>query len=118
MAKLEGGVGSLKKAAAEFVKTARALEKGAAVRAREQLFFADMPTLLKTLTAERWRLIEHLKREDPLSINAVAQQLGRNYKNVHGDVKRLIEIGLIERLEDGRMRVPYSSIVAELKMAA
>ena len=118
MKKLEIGVGNLKKAAADFVKTARALEKGTTVRTREQLLFADMPTLLKTLTSERWRLIEQLKREGPLSINAVAQQLERNYKNVHGDVKRLMEIGLIERLDDGRIRIPFSSIVAELKMAA
>ena len=47
-----------------------------------------------------------------------AQQLERNYKNLHGDVKRLMEIGLIERLYDGRIRIPFSSIVAELKMAA
>lgn len=118
MAKLEIGVGSLKKAATEFVKTARALEKGASVRRREQLFFADMPTLLKTLTGERWRLVETLKRAGPLSINAVAQQLGRNYKNVHGDVKKLMEIGLVERQDDGRIGIPYSSIVAELKMPA
>ncbi|OGT80498.1 MAG: hypothetical protein A3H91_12320 [Gammaproteobacteria bacterium RIFCSPLOWO2_02_FULL_61_13] len=118
MTRLEIGVGSLKKAAAEFVKTAHALEKGATVRRREQLFFADMPTLLKTLTSERWRMVEHLKRNGPLSINALARQLGRNYKNVHGDVRRLMEIGLVERLEDGRIRVPYSSIIAELKMAA
>ena len=118
MRKLEITVGGVNKAAAEFVKTARALEEGATVRTREQLFFADMPTLLKTLTSERWRLIEHLKREGPLSINAVAQQLRRNYKNVHGDVKRLMEIGLVERLDDGQIRVPFSSIIAELKMAA
>jgi predicted transcriptional regulator len=118
MRKLEIGVGDVKKAAAEFLKTARALEKGATVRAREQLFFADMPTLLKTLTSERWRLVEHLRRDGPLSINAAAQQLGRNYKNVHGDVKRLMDIGLVERLDDGRVRVPFSSIIAELKMAA
>ncbi len=41
--------------------------------------------------------------------------LGRNYKNVHGNVKRLMDIGLVERLEDGRIRVPFSSIIAELR---
>ena len=75
MAKLEIGVGSLKEAAAEFVKTARALQKGAPIRSREQLLFADMATLLKTLTGERWRLVEALKRAGPLSINALSRQL-------------------------------------------
>jgi predicted transcriptional regulator len=106
MKKLEMGIGDLEKTAAEFVKVAWSLEKGAEVRPREQLFFADMPTLLKTLTCERWRLIEVLRKQRPLSINATASALKRNYKNVHTDVKRLIEIGSIERLDDGLIRVP------------
>ncbi len=118
MAKLEIGVRGLRQAAAEFVKTARALGKGAPVRLREQLYFADMPTLLKTLTAERWRLMEHLRAHGPMSVNAAARGVQRNYKNVHGDIGKLIELGLVERLDDGRLRVPYRSIVAELKMAA
>jgi len=36
MAKIEIGVGDLKRAAGEFVKTARALEKGATVRITSQ----------------------------------------------------------------------------------
>ena len=118
MRKLEIGVGGVDKAATDFLKTVRSLERGARVRTREQLYFSDMPTLLKTLTGERWRLIEHLNRAGPQSINAAAQQLGRNYKNVHGDVKRLMETGLVERLDDGRIRVPFSSIITKLKMAA
>mgnify|MGYP001604747245 CR=1 FL=1 len=118
MAKLEIGVRGLRQAAQEFVKTARTLEKGAPVRVREQLYFADMPTLLRTLTAERWRLLEHIQAHGPMSVNAAARGVQRNYKNVHGDAGKLAELGLVEKLDDGRLRVPYRSIVAELKMAA
>jgi len=118
VSKLEIGFGGLKEAAAEFLRTAKALEKGARVRASERLQFADMPTLLKNLTGERWRIVEFVKANGPLTIYAVARRLERNYKNVHADVNRLVELGLLEKLDDGRLVVPYRSIVAEIRLAA
>lgn len=118
MTKLEIGFGGLKEAALEFLRTAKALERGARVSARERLYFSDMSTLLKNLTGERWRIVEFVRANGPLSTYGVARRLGRNYKNVHSDVNRLIELGLLERRDDGRLVVPYRSIVAEIKLAA
>lgn len=118
MTKLEIGFGGLKEAAAEFLRTAKTLEKRTRVRASDRLHFADMPTLLKNLTGERWRIVEFVKANGPLSIYAVAKRLERNYKNVHADVSRLLELGLLEKRDDGRLVVPYRAIVAEIKLAA
>ena len=118
MTKLEIGFGGLKEAAAEFLRTAKALEKGTRVSVRERLHFADMTTLLRNLTGERWRIVEFVRANGPLSTYAVARRLARNYKNVHADVNRLIELGLLEKQDDGRLFVPYRSIVAEIKLAA
>lgn len=118
MKKLEVGVGGIRQAADEFLDTAKAIRKRRPVRVRERLLFADMPTLLKNLTAERWRLVEAVRQAGPITINAAARLVRRNYKNVHGDVKRLVELGLIDKQEDGRIRVPYRTIVAQLRMAA
>ncbi|MBI2752800.1 MAG: MarR family transcriptional regulator [Betaproteobacteria bacterium] len=118
MTKLEIGFGGLKEAAAEFLRVAKALEKRRRVSTRDRLHFADMPTLLKNLTGERWRVVEFVRANGPLSIYAVARRLGRNYKNVHADVNRLLELGLLEKQDDGRLVVPYRSIVAEIKLAA
>ena len=41
----------------------------------------------------RWTLLEAVKRSGPMSINELARLLGRNYKNVHTDVGRLIDLG-------------------------
>ena len=118
MTKLEIGFDGLKEAAAEFLRTAKALEKGARVSVREPLHFADMTTLLENLTGERGRIVEFVRANGPLSIYAVARRLARNYKIVHADVNRLIELGLLEKQDDGRLVVPYRSIVAEIKLAA
>src|SRR5579885_878847 len=99
--KLEVGLGTLQQAAAEFLDVAKAVQRGEKPRARERLYFADMATLLRTLTPERWRLLAYVSELGPLSVQAVARGLGRNYKNVHGDVQRLCELGLLEKSEAG-----------------
>ena len=82
------------------------------------LTFASLPVLLKNLTPARWTLIEHLKRSGPLSINELARRLGRHYKNVHTDVTRLIEIGLVERGDDQRVTVTWDIVTAQMQLAA
>ena len=80
------------------------------------LSFADLPTLLKTLSPARWQLLERLRAEGPMSINALAKRLQRNYKNVHTDVARLLGLGLIERTADSLVRVAWDVVRAELKL--
>ena len=80
--------------------------------------FENLALLLKNLTPARWKLLETLKRCGPISINELARQLERNYKNVHTDVTRLVELGLIERGEDQLVVVAWDTITAEMRLAA
>ena len=99
----------------------RAWHRGVAGRTRRaevRLTFESLPVLLENLTPARWTLLEAAKRSGPMSINELARVLGRNYKNVHTDVSRLIELGLIERLPDQRIEVAWDTIAAEMKLAA
>jgi predicted transcriptional regulator len=77
------------------------------------LTLEDLPSLLATLTAARWVLLERLRTAGPLSIYQLAKRLERDYKNVHTDVSRLVQIGLIERTADGRVSVPWDVVRAE-----
>ena len=83
-----------------------------------RLTFESLPILLKNLTPARWTLIEQLKRSGPLSINELAHRLDRHYKNVHTDVTRLIELGLVERREDQRVVVTWDIVTAQMQLAA
>ena len=78
------------------------------------LTLEDLPTLLATLTPARWALLRRLREEGPLTIYELAKRLARDYKNVHTDVSRLIELGLVERAADGRVSVPWDVVRAEL----
>ena len=77
------------------------------------LSITDLRLLLKTLTPARWDLLERLREAGPLSIYELAKRLERDYKNVHTDVTRLAEIGLIERAADARVSVPWDVVRAE-----
>ena len=80
------------------------------------LSMQDLPLLLRTLSPARWSLLERLKGEGPMSIYELAKRLERDYKNVHTDVTRLAELGLIERRADGGVAVAWDVIRAELQL--
>ena len=80
------------------------------------LSMRDLPLLLRTLSPARWSLLERLKAEGPVSIYELAKRLGRDYKNVHTDVARLAELGLIERRADGAIAVIWDVVRAEFHL--
>jgi predicted transcriptional regulator len=82
------------------------------------LSFADLPLLLKSLTPARWDLLKHLKDIGPTSIFALAKQLQRDYKNVHTDVARLVDLQLIEKTADSLVAVSWDAVRAELRLRA
>jgi predicted transcriptional regulator len=63
-------------------------------------------------------LLERLRAAGSLSVNELARRLQRDYKNVHGDVKRLAELGLIERRKDALVSVAWDVVRAEVRLAA
>jgi predicted transcriptional regulator len=79
------------------------------------LSFKDLPLLFATLTPARWRLLERLRAEGPLSIYQLAKRLGRDYKNVHTDVTQLLRLGLLERGTDG-VKPAWDVLRAEFRL--
>jgi predicted transcriptional regulator len=94
------------------------LAAGEAVEPERVLTLPDLPALLATLSPARWALIERLRRDGPLSIYELAKRLGRDYKNVHGDVRRLAELGLIDYGAARRVSVGWDAVRAEIRLDA
>ncbi len=78
--------------------------------------FEQVGQMFAAFTPKRWELIAALRAAGPLTVADLARQLGRNYKNVHTDVQQLIEWMAVERGEDGRVSVPWSDIVVDMKL--
>ena len=49
-----------------------------------------------------------------MSIRALSKASGRDYKSVHQDVGKLLELGILEKDRDGRIVAPYDRIVSEI----
>ena len=116
--KIKLEVGSLSQALDRFERSWERAAKTGARGAEARLTFESLPLLLRNLTPARWALLEDLKRHGPLSISVLARRLKRDYKNVHTDVTRLIELGLVDRGADQRVAVSWDIVTAEMKLAA
>ncbi len=117
--KIRIGVDKAEESAHRFIETWHQAEQGKTVEVpEERLVFEDLETLLRVLTPRRWALLRRLKREGSTSVRALAKLLGRDYKNVHTDVKALALLGLIIREERGEVLVPWETVTAEMRLVA
>ena len=112
------GVGDAATTAKEFIDTWKLAESGEKVQEQNHLHFENLEVLLKTLTPGRWALLKKLHANGSMSIRALAKDLGRDYKNVYTDVRRLENIGLIGRTKNDRIKVPWDIVEARLLLAA
>lgn len=100
-------------------RAAAAMKALAAGKKAEPYFgvsFEQVGQMFAAFTPKRWELIATLRAVGPLTVAELARQLGRNYKNVHTDVQHLIEWMALERGADGRVSVPWSDIVVDMKL--
>ena len=109
------GVQSLDGFLREGKDFARRLDAGAKMHEGDlQLMFSTPAQLVLELSPKRMQLLQALKSAGPLSIRALAKLMGRNYSNVHADVGRLIEHGLIAKDSDDHVFVPWDDIVVRM----
>ncbi|MCK4389242.1 MAG: MarR family transcriptional regulator [Desulfobacterales bacterium] len=112
------GVGGPVSTAKGFIDAWKRAERGEKVETEQRLDFENLETLLRTLTSGRWLLLKTLRTNGPMSVRALASALGRDYKNVHTDVRRLEHIGVIGRTQDDKVQVPWDIVEARLSLAA
>ena len=82
-----------------------------------RLSFESARSLFSDLTPARLDLLDSLRRVGPCSVYALAKAADRNYSNVHSDVTRLEELGLIERSEEGSVSVPFDAVEIRVPLA-
>lgn len=82
----------------------------------EHFDFESPAALFRVLTPKRWELIECLQYTGPLGVRALARALGRDAKWVHEDAAAMVEVGMVEKVEDGKLAAPFDEIRADLVM--
>ena len=80
------------------------------------LSFESARTLFSELSPARIDLLEALRRIGPSSVYALAKTAQRNYSNVHTDIAKLEEHGLVERTQDDAVFVPFDAVEIRLDL--
>lgn len=82
------------------------LDQSESVDSAPTLSFTSYDDLMATLTPRVLELIEAIRREEPSSINEAARTVDRDVKNVHEELSRLAQLGIILFEEDGQSKRP------------
>ncbi len=83
-----------------------------------RISFATPELLWKVLTAKRWELLKVLCGAGPVSIREAARRVGRDVKAVHSDITALLNAGVLDRAEDGRIVFPFEAVKVEFLLQA
>lgn len=81
------------------------------------LSFESARVLFAELTPARLDLLNTLHGLGSSSIYALAKAAGRNYSNVHADIARLIDLGLVERTGDDTVEVKCDAVEIRMELA-
>lgn len=80
--------------------------------------FSSQDPLWWVLTAKRWELLKVLCGTGPVSIREAARRSGRDVKAGHGDVTALLNVGILDRTDTGRIVLPYIVVKIEFELHA
>jgi predicted transcriptional regulator len=92
------------------VANARVLRASEAQSQGAFISFESPALLFKVLTQKRWELLAALTGADPMTLREAARRVGRDVKAVHGDVHALLDAGILEKTEEGRIVFPYDAV--------
>lgn len=98
---------------------ARATEGVADGRYRgEYLNFETPAAFFGRLTQRRWSIVRVMQGAGAMSVRELARRVGRDVKRVHEDVRVLLELGLIEKTDNGEIVCPYGDIYVDMHLKA
>jgi len=92
-----------------FAETWHQVESGG--QAAPHLAFGSLHELFSAITEKRLEMIRYVAEHEGLNTRQLALRLGRDYKNVYTDVKELVELGLLDKNDKGRLTAPFDEIV-------
>jgi predicted transcriptional regulator len=92
-----------------FARTWQRVEAGESATPR--LAFGSLRDLFSAITQKRLEIVRFVAEHEGLNCRRLAQQIGRDYKNVYVDVNELVELGLLDKNEQGGLTAPFDEIV-------
>ena len=72
--------------------------------------FVSIELLWKVLAPKRWELLQAMTGAGAMTIREAARRVKRDVKAVHGDVHALLNAGVLDRTDDGKIVFAYDAI--------
>jgi predicted transcriptional regulator len=86
---------------------------------QESVISFESPALLfKVLTGKRWELLKLMTGAGPMTIREVARRSGRDVKAVHSDVHVLLNTGILQKTDNGRIDFPFDAVHVDFILRA
>jgi predicted transcriptional regulator len=74
--------------------------------------------LARVLTAKGWELLKAMAGQGPVTIREGARRVGRDVKAVQGEVHALLNAGLLDRSDDGRIVFRFDAVCVDFTVCA
>lgn len=88
--------------------------KGSSAR----ISFESPALLFKLLTGKRWELLNALTGAGPVTIREASRRTGRHVKAVRGDVRALLNVGILRRTKDDKIVFPFDVLRVDFVLKA
>jgi predicted transcriptional regulator len=80
--------------------------------------FESPELLFKVISGKRWDLLKVMTGVGPISIREAARLLGRDVKAVHGDVHKLLNVGILQKTQKGQIEFPFDTVHVDFMLEA
>jgi predicted transcriptional regulator len=79
--------------------------------------YASPELLFSEISPKRWGVLEAMSGAGEMSLRELARRLERDVKSVHRDVHALLETGLLEKTESGKIVCPFDKVRVDFTLA-
>ncbi len=83
-----------------------------------RISFATPELLWKVLTEKRWAILKAMAGAGPMTIREAARRVTRDIKAVHGDVRALLNAGVLWKTDDGLVEFPFDAVRVDFTLQA
>jgi predicted transcriptional regulator len=80
--------------------------------------FESPALLFKVMSGYRWDLLKVMTGAGAMSIREAARRMGRDVKGVHGDVKILLNAGILHKTDKGQIEFPFDALHVDFVLQA
>ncbi len=80
--------------------------------------FESAALLFKVLTGKRWELLNMMTGAGPMTIREAARRVRRDVKAVHSDVHALLNTGILQKTDNGRIEFPFDAVRVDFTLKA